>query len=408
MNIAIVGTGYVGLSNAVLLAQHNTVYAVDIVPEKVDMLNRRISPIQDRELQGYLEQRTLALTATTDGASVYGQADFVIVSTPTDYDPDRNYFDTFSVESVIAEVREINPKAYIVVKSTVPIGFTEQMGKHFGTRNILFSPEFLREGHALHDNLYPSRILVGADRNEPETRKAAEIFAGLLLQGAVRKDAEVLFMSPTEAETVKLFANTYLAMRVAYFNELDGYAELHGMSAENIIRGICLDPRIGAHYNNPSFGYGGYCLPKDTRQLLADYSAGDEENIPQDMIHAVVSANSNRKDFIVSRILKRLDALQEKGEMRRRVGVYRLAMKADSDNFRQSAVQGIIRRLVQKGVSVVIYEPMLKEAEFLGGKVIRDFTEFLRESPLIVANRMSSELEAVREKVYTRDLFSVD
>lgn len=408
MKIAVVGTGYVGLSNAVLLAQHNTVYAVDIVPEKVDMLNRRVAPIQDRELQEYLEQRTLALTATTNGASVYGQADFVIVSTPTDYDPDRNYFNTSSVESVIAEVREINPKAYIVVKSTVPIGFTEQMGKRFGTRNILFSPEFLREGHALRDNLYPSRIIVGADQNAPKARKAAETFADLLLQGAVRKDAEVLFMSPTEAETVKLFANTYLAMRVAYFNELDGYAELHGMSAENIIRGVCLDPRIGTHYNNPSFGYGGYCLPKDTRQLLADYASGDEENIPQDMIHAVVSANSNRKDFIVSRILKRLDALQEKGETRRRVGVYRLAMKADSDNFRQSAVQGIIRRLVRKGISVVIYEPMLEEAEFLGGKVIRDFTEFLRESPLIVANRMSSELEEVREKVYTRDLFCVD
>ena len=408
MKIAVVGIGYVGLANAILLAQHNTVCAVDIMPDKVEMLNNRKSPILDSLIQRYLEKGRLDLTATTDGASAYRTADFVIVAVPTDYDPQKNYFNTAVAENVIREVREINPNAYIVMKSTVPIGFTARMNEQFCTSRILFSPEFLREGKALYDNLNPSRIIVGADWRYPEAKKAAKVFAGLLQQGADKEEVDILLMNLTEAETVKLFANAYLAMRVAYFNELDGYAEAHGLNAEKIIRGVCLDPRIGAYYNNPSFGYGGYCLPKDTRQLLSDY-ASDLDGVPHDMIRAVVAANSSRKDFIVSRILRRIrEGGSEETAKNACVGVYRLTMKAESDNFRQSAVQGIISRLIEKEVSVLIYEPMLKETAFLGASVVNDLQRFFDESTLIVANRMAPELEGVKEKVYTRDLFSAD
>ena len=404
MKIAVAGTGYVGLSLAVLLAQKNEVYAVDIIQEKVDMINRRQSPIQDSEIEQFLTEGNLTLTATTDGASVYRDADFVIVSTPTDYDPDVNYFNTSSVESVIKQVRETNPQAYIVVKSTVPIGFTKRMQELFGTSHILFSPEFLREGRALYDNLYPSRIIVGADQSSADAVEHAKTFADLLKEGAKKEDVDVLLIAPTEAEAVKLFSNAYLAMRVAYFNELDTYAEMQGLDAESIIRGVGLDPRIGSHYNNPSFGYGGYCFPKDTKQLLADY-----DGIPNDVVAAIVASNITRKQFIAGQAMKKAIAhAKVAGRENCTVGVYRLIMKSGSDNFRQSAIQDIIRMLRENNTDVVIYEPTLNEDCFMGCTVIHDFAPFTSMCDLILANRQSAELEPCKEKVYTRDLFSVD
>ncbi len=404
MNITVVGTGYVGLSLAVLLAQRNTVYAVDIIPEKVDMLNRGQSPIQDREIEEYLAGGNLSLTATMDAASAYRKADFVIVSTPTDYDPDRNYFNTSSVESVIAQVLEMNPAAYIVVKSTVPIGFTSRMQEKFSTGRILFSPEFLREGKALYDNLYPSRIIVGADKNDADALGHAAVFSDLLRQGAKKENVDVLIMAPTEAEAVKLFANTYLALRVAYFNELDTYAEMKGLDTGSIIRGVDLDPRIGAQYNNPSFGYGGYCLPKDTKQLLADYSG-----IPNELIASVVASNKTRKQFIAGQAMQRARSRAAvNGREPCTVGVYRLVMKTGSDNFRQSAVQDIIAMLTEEKTDVVVYEPTLSADNFMGCRVIRDLDEFATMSDLILANRQTAELEPYKDKVYSRDLFSVD
>ena len=394
MRIAIAGTGYVGLSMAVLLAQHNTVTAVDIVPEKADLINRRISPIADSEIQEYLSTRPLDLTATTDGDSAYRNADLVLISTPTNYDPDQNYFDTSSVESVIRQVMAVNPRAAVVIRSTVPVGFTESARVKHGCRRLLFSPEFLREGRALYDNLYPSRIVVGVSQDDSQLRQTAEDFAALLREGAVKKDIPVRFMAPTEAEAVKLFANTYLALRVSYFNELDTYAQVRGLDTRAIIEGVCLDPRIGDQYNNPSFGYGGYCLPKDTKQLLANY-----RDVPQNIISAIVAANSTRKDFIAEQILARHPRI---------VGIYRLTMKAGSDNFRQSSIQGVMKRIKAKGVEAVVYEPALREDRFFNSRVIRDLDEFKRVSDVIVANRYSDDIRDVPDKVYTRDLYFRD